>query len=79
MRTYTSFLKEEEDKDFRAITAHNNHKSSLRTVQQNAQALADKKKFYREKWQSYAKDADTEAQKRCCKRMLDYIERLTKV
>lgn len=38
MRTYTSFLKVQEDKDFRAIAAHNNHKFSFRTVQQNAQA-----------------------------------------
>ncbi len=79
MKTYTRVLRKMEEEDFRAITSHNNHKASIRTAEQNAQALADKKKHYREKWERFASAAETEAQKKCCERMLNHIERLTKV
>lgn len=79
MKAYTRVLRKIAEDDFRAIKAHNNHKASIRTAEQNAQALADKKKHYREKWERFADAAETKAQKKCCERMLDHIERLTKV
>ena len=78
MKQYTRFLKDEMEKDLNCIYQRNNHKYSLRTPEQNAQALEDKRNHYLKKWRALAADCQTVAQKRRAATMLELIAKYTR-
>lgn len=78
MKEFTKTLRNEYDKDFKALHSHNNSKISKRTPEQNAQAHNDKVNFLLKKWNELSGNAETTVQKTMCNRMLGIIMKAPK-
>lgn len=78
MKEFTKTLRNEYDKDFKALHAHNNSKISRRTPEQNAQAHNDKVNFYLKKWNELLGNVETVTQKNICDKMLGIIKKVPK-
>lgn len=69
-KLYRSILHE----DFYRIKNRNNSKDAKRTPEQIAQSKAAKHDYYSEKWTKLLREAETEAQKKYCKAILEWNE-----
>lgn len=73
MKTFTKYLKDEQDKDLRRFRIHNNTKEAKRTPEQNEQHKNDRVSFYNTKWSKLLNESQTPAQKRICLNMLSLL------